>query len=87
MVDRAGAIIVETMIRLKPVTDRTLVTTHFLRVAQSLGFTYSNPVEKLTRNGSSEAGAGAGAGADVGRTATAFFSQLLSSAIIVKELY
>jgi hypothetical protein len=37
MVLRAGAMIVETMMRLKPVAERTSVTVHFFTVGQSLG--------------------------------------------------
>lgn len=37
MVGRAGAMMVETMIRLKPVADSTSVTIHFLPARQSCG--------------------------------------------------
>ena len=36
MVLRAGAMMVETMMRLKPVAERTSVTVHFFEVDQSL---------------------------------------------------
>lgn len=51
MVVSAGAMMVETMIRLKPVALRTSVTAHLVRVGQSLGFMGSG-AEKVTRNGS-----------------------------------
>ena len=37
MVLRAGAMMVETMMRLKPVAERTSVTVHFFTVGQSSG--------------------------------------------------
>lgn len=53
IVDKAGAIIVETMMRLKPVAERTSVTAHFRLVGQSLGFSASYSGLKTTRYGSS----------------------------------
>jgi hypothetical protein len=40
---------VETMIRLKPVADKTPVTAHFLRGGQSLGFSLSTGAVNVTR--------------------------------------
>ncbi len=42
---------VETMIRLKPVADRTPSTVHFLSGGQSLGFLQTDGAGNLTRNG------------------------------------
>lgn len=39
---RAGAMIVDTIIRLKPVAERTSVTVHFLTVGQSFGLDKAN---------------------------------------------
>lgn len=55
IVERAGAMIVETMMRFRPVAERMLVTRHFLRVGQSLGFKASGE-ENVTRKGSSRGG-------------------------------
>ena len=44
---------VETMIRLKPVADRTPVTVHFLSSGQSLGFSSSVGRAKVTKKESS----------------------------------
>lgn len=55
MVPRAGAIMVDTMIRLNPVADITLVTSHFLFAGQSLGFSESGDELNVTRNGFSGA--------------------------------
>jgi hypothetical protein len=53
MVDSAGAMMVLTIIRLKPVAESTSVTAHLRREGQSLGFSASKFGEKATRNGSS----------------------------------
>ena len=53
MVDKAGAMMVDTMILLNPVADSTLVTRNFLSRDQSRGFWDSKVGEKVTRNGSS----------------------------------
>ena len=45
--------IVDTMMRLKPVADNTSVTVHFRRVGQFLGLRTSWWPEKATRKGSS----------------------------------
>lgn len=47
---RAGAIIVLTIIRLKPVADKTLVTTHLRDGAQSFGLSGSEASLKATRS-------------------------------------
>jgi len=54
MVESAGAMMVETMMRLKPVADRTLVTAHFLVAGQFWGFSRSMGVANLTKKGSSD---------------------------------
>lgn len=56
MAGRAGAMIVETMIRLKPVADKTEVTIHFLASDQSLGFSESLGQLKVTKNRSADWG-------------------------------
>ena len=45
---RAGAMIVDTMIRLKPVAERTLVTVHFCRSGHCMGFSASWGSAKVT---------------------------------------
>ena len=42
IVEIAGAMIVLTIMRLKPVAERTSVTVHFLEVGQSLGLVVCN---------------------------------------------
>ena len=44
--------IVETIIRLKPVADKMPVTAHFLRIGQSFGFSASKGVVNVTTRGS-----------------------------------
>lgn len=53
IVVRAGAMMVETMMRLNAVAERTSVTSHFLREGQSLGLSASKDVSKVTKKGSS----------------------------------
>lgn len=50
IVDSAGATMVETMMRLKPVVARTSVTAHLRPVGQSLGLSVSYGSAKTTRN-------------------------------------
>jgi hypothetical protein len=52
IVDSAGAMIVDTIMRLKPVAERTSVTAHLLLFGQSFGFSASNGSANATRNGS-----------------------------------
>ncbi len=52
IVESAGATMVETMMRLKPVVARTSVTAHLRPVGQSLGLSVSYGSENATRNGS-----------------------------------
>jgi hypothetical protein len=54
----AGAMIVDTMIRLKPVKERTEVTSHLRGTDQSLGLLGSRGVSKATRKCSRLAAAG-----------------------------
>ena len=65
MVDRAGAMMVETMIRLNPVAESTSVTAHFRPVDQSRGLSGSYGNAKATRYGSSCFVAGIGVGRSV----------------------
>ena len=53
MIERAGAMMVDTMIRLKAVADKAAVTAHFLNAGQSLGFSQSKGVVNVTRKVSS----------------------------------
>ena len=53
IVERAGAIMVDTMMRLKPVAERTSVTAHLRPVLQFFGFSASKGSAKVTKNGSS----------------------------------
>lgn len=48
MMDRAGAIIVETRMRLKLVADKTFVTAHLRLMAHRLGLEASNGSSKAT---------------------------------------
>ncbi|KAJ5104464.1 hypothetical protein NUU61_001811 [Penicillium alfredii] len=48
MVDSAGAMIVETMMRLNPVADRTSVTAHLRLAVQSLEFSLSHGWANVT---------------------------------------
>ena len=51
---------VDTIMRLKPVAERTSVTAHLRLVGQSFGFSGSNGSVNVTRNGSSCLVSGAG---------------------------
>ncbi len=58
MSGKAGAMMVDTMMRLKPVAESTSVTAHLRRIRQFLGFEVSFSPEKVTRKGSSSLLAG-----------------------------
>ena len=86
MVPKAGAIIVDTVIRVKPVADITPVTIHLRLLCQFLGFPVSFPWSNVTKSSSVSAVAGA-----IFSTSTLLFSpgvtMLLAGCVLAEAIF